>query len=210
MLLDDELEGQTAMEEAARTEKSLWLLSVDNPVRKVCSDLAANPWFDRIILTCVIVNAILMACYDPKQSSTSTRNKAVEIGESIFTVIFFFEAAIKIMALTFYSHVNSGCYWWDHWNKLDFVVVIAGIVSLVGGGGSELAFVRVLRILRPLRTLKRLPGLRLMLEVLFENREEQLLRDSILVIVFFLTIQSIVSLHVWMGKLRYRCFSDDL
>ena len=57
------------------------------------------------------------------------------------------------------------CYWHDHWNKLDFLVVIAGLTSLFGGQGSELAFVRTLRILRPLRTLKQLPGLRLLVEV---------------------------------------------
>ena len=46
-------------------EKSLFCISKDNALRKICIDLAApSTWFDTFILVCIIANSLIMAMTD--------------------------------------------------------------------------------------------------------------------------------------------------
>ena len=79
------------------------------------------------------------------------------------------------------------------WNMLDFVVVVAGFVSLAPGVGNVEAL-RVIRVLRPLRTLNRVKKLRVIVLALLGSLAQ--LANVALLITFLFTVFSIVGLQV--------------
>ena len=60
--------------------------------------------------------------YNPR-SDISLRNKVVEVLEIFFTLIFILEFLFKTVAHGFI--LGERTYLKDHWNKLDFIVVLA-------------------------------------------------------------------------------------
>ena len=43
------------------TEKSLWVFRKENPVRRSCVSLIRNPWFDRVVMTLILLNCVFLA-----------------------------------------------------------------------------------------------------------------------------------------------------
>lgn len=79
--------------------------------------------------------------------------------DRIFTVIFFFEMAIKWLALGFVAYFSNAWCW------LDFVIVMVSLINFIAalaGAGSVQIFktLRTLRALRPLRAMSRMQGMR--------------------------------------------------
>ncbi len=78
----------------------------------------------------IVGNSICLAMTDYNDEENKTDwNKKLEKADVVFTIIYISEAVIKIIAFGFVIHQNS--YLRDLWNILDFVVVIAGIISLI-------------------------------------------------------------------------------
>jgi hypothetical protein len=105
-----------------------------------------NPWFDRFILFTIMVNCLVLAT--DKEVDFITNN--VETIDLVFLFIYTFEMISKVIAMGFCSREHS--YLRDPWNKLDFVVVMMGWVSLSLKSG-DISAIKVIRILRPLRTI---------------------------------------------------------
>ena len=42
-------------------EKSLWVFRKENPVRRLCVSLIRNPWFDRVVMTLILLNCVFLA-----------------------------------------------------------------------------------------------------------------------------------------------------
>jgi heme/copper-type cytochrome/quinol oxidase subunit 3 len=113
---------------------------------------------------------------------------------------------IKIFAMGFI--MNKKAYIRDLWNVIDFVIVITGYFPLfLGQSTVNLSSLRALRILRPLRTINKIKPLRDIVQALFSAFS--LLRDSVIILVFFYTIFAIAGLQLFMGILKRRCFSRD-
>lgn len=134
-------------------------------------------WWDRAILAVIAFNTILLAITDFSveainldtlypDSSHSPRNAFIAACEPYFTAIFTIEAVCKIIAMGFVT--DRGSYLRDHWNKLDFLVVITSILQAVPSMPNVSAL-RAFRILRPLRTLSRLRGMRMMVTSLLSS-----------------------------------------
>lgn len=82
-------------------------------------------WFERFIMFCIIANSILLTLYDYEdRESIGFRNRSVNLVGDIFTVLFLFEALLKIGATGFVFHRYA--YLRDSWNFADFVIVITG------------------------------------------------------------------------------------
>ncbi len=95
---------------------------------------------------------------------------------------------LKIFALGFVLTKNS--YLRDAWNILDFTIVVAGYIPyLFSGGGANISALRSFRVLRPLRTISGIEGLRVIVGALISSMP--LLRDTMLVILFFFIIFAI-------------------
>ena len=83
----------------------------------------------------------------------------------------------------------------DAWNVLDFFIVGTGLLSnfnTVSSGGLNLSGLRALRVLRPLRTINKIEGLKLIVTALLSALP--LLRDTIIILMFFFFIYAIASL----------------
>lgn len=93
-------------------------------------------WFDRFILTLIFLNSLILAFTDysvvdatgepvPRVGGVSSfGNDLVDKTELFFTTCFTFECGVKIIGLGLFA--GQSTYLRSGWNKLDFVVVIAG------------------------------------------------------------------------------------
>lgn len=98
----------------------------------------------------------------------------------------------KIIAYGFLLNKNS--YLRDAWNILDFIIVASSYIPyvLTSSSGVNLTSLRSLRVLRPLRTISTVKSLRKILSGLFSA--VPLLKDSIIVLLFFYVIFAIAGL----------------
>jgi hypothetical protein len=131
-----------------------------------------------------------------------------------FIVIFTMECVLKIIVQGFYFCPDA--YIKDPWNILDFVVVLVGWVStdydffssaVAGGGVGGLRTLRSLRALRPLRTIQRLPGMRLVVAVLFECTPVFI--NICFVVFFFFTVFAIMGVQFFAGRF-WSCNDGDV
>ncbi|KAL3289575.1 hypothetical protein HHI36_022989 [Cryptolaemus montrouzieri] len=91
---------------------AMWILDPFNPIRRVAIYILVHPLFSLFIITTILVNCILMI-----MPTTPT----VESTEVIFTGIYTFESAVKVMARGYI--LQPFTYLRDAWNWLDFVVI---------------------------------------------------------------------------------------
>ena len=118
-------------------EKSLFVLSLDNPLRKGAIWLAFHPWFERAILLLIFLNSVVLGMSDYRvvnsagepvvsnaAGQTSFQNAIVENTELFFTIAFTVECFLKIVSLGLI--LSKKTYLRDWWNILDFVVVVSG------------------------------------------------------------------------------------
>lgn len=95
---------------------------------------------------------------------------------------------VKVLSLGFVF--NKGAYLRDAWNVLDFIIIASGYMSLfLAGSGVKLNALRSFRVIRPLRTISSVAGLRIIVSALINAIP--LLRDSLLVLLFFFLVFAI-------------------
>jgi hypothetical protein len=92
-----------------------------------------------------------------------------EILDTTFTVLFFLEMAVKIIALGLI--MDDGSYLRDNWNRLDFFIVWASVVeyALKDIQLPIIKIFRMLRVLRPLRFISHNVAMRLIVGALIES-----------------------------------------
>ena len=119
----------------------IWYLSIDNPIRRRAIDLIELKWFDRFILLTIAANCFQMAADDPREKDpTSSQKQLSATLEVVFWTIFAIEATSKIIALGFCQ--GKGTYWKDSWNRLDFVIVLTGLLEFTKIMGSSSVVLR--------------------------------------------------------------------
>jgi hypothetical protein len=107
-------------------QEHAWLYMLpEHPIRKLCLSIYYNAWFDRFILTTILINCVFLAIKDPKSPESAARNQISLQSELIFTLVFTVEMLIKMTACGVFGR-NS--YFSDKWNWLDSLVVFAGYV----------------------------------------------------------------------------------
>lgn len=122
---------------------------------------------------------------------------------------------IKVIALGF---IGPSAYLSDTWNRLDFFIVIAGILEFILqeylGGNINLTAIRTVRVLRPLRAVNRIPSMRILGESFLFTEYRILLAvnllldtlpmlGNVLLLCFFVFfIFGIVGVQLWAGLLR--------
>ncbi|CAM9159310.1 unnamed protein product, partial [Lampetra fluviatilis] len=125
-----------------------------------------------------------------------------DVTEPYFIGIFCFECGIKIVALGLALH--RGSYLRNGWNVMDFVVVITGILSMLGGS-FDLRTLRAVRVLRPLKLVSGIPS---GAEVHHEGHGAALLQIGML-LFFAILMFAIVGLEFYKGdNLHMTCFSN--
>ena len=85
-------------------------------------ELVTSTTFEISIIIIIFLNMMLMAF--SYEGSTSGFNRFTEIANYIFTLVFIFEAALKIYVFRF-------AYFVPGWNKFDFFVVISSVLDIL-------------------------------------------------------------------------------
>ncbi|XP_010843969.1 PREDICTED: voltage-dependent T-type calcium channel subunit alpha-1H-like [Bison bison bison] len=137
---------------------------------------------------CVLIEAPLLQAFD----------------DFIFA-FFAVEMVIKMIALGLFG---QKCYLGDTWNRLDFFIVMAGMMEYsLDGHNVSLSAIRTVRVLRPLRAINRVPSMRILVTLLLDTLP--MLGNVLLLCFFVFFIFGIVGVQLWAGLLRNRCFLDS-
>ncbi|XP_031337062.1 sodium channel protein para isoform X6 [Photinus pyralis] len=173
---------------------AMWILDPFNPIRRVAIYILVHQLFSLFIITTILVNCILMI-----MPTTPT----VESTEVIFTGIYTFESAVKVMARGFI--LQPFTYLRDAWNWLDFVVIALAYVTM-GIDLGNLAALRTFRVLRALKTVAIVPGLKTIVGAVIESVKN--LRDVIILTMFSLSVFALMGLQIYMGVLTQKCIKQ--
>ncbi|CAH2307360.1 voltage-dependent T-type calcium channel subunit alpha-1H isoform X2 [Pelobates cultripes] len=134
----------------------------------------------------------------------SERCTILEAFDGFIFAFFAVEMVIKMIALGIFG---QKCYLGDTWNRLDFFIVMAGMMEYsLDGHNVSLSAIRTVRVLRPLRAINRVPSMRILVTLLLDTLP--MLGNVLLLCFFVFFIFGIVGVQLWAGLLRNRCFLD--
>ncbi|KAM9858198.1 LOW QUALITY PROTEIN: calcium channel, voltage-dependent, N type, alpha 1B subunit, a [Aulostomus maculatus] len=185
--------------------RSLFIFSEDNVIRKYAKKITEWPPFEYMILATIIANCIVLALEQHLPALDKTpMSERLDDTEPYFIGIFCFEAGIKIIALGFAFH--KGSYLRNGWNVMDFVVVLTGILATVGAD-FDLRTLRAVRVLRPLKLVSGIPSLQVVLKSIMKAMVP-LLQIGLL-LFFAILMFAIIGLDFYMGKFHRTCFRTD-
>uniref|UniRef100_UPI0037E75FFE calcium channel, voltage-dependent, N type, alpha 1B subunit, a n=1 Tax=Semicossyphus pulcher TaxID=241346 RepID=UPI0037E75FFE len=185
--------------------RSLFIFSEDNIIRKYAKKITEWPPFEYMILATIIANCIVLALEQHLPALDKTpMSERLDDTEPYFIGIFCFEAGIKIIALGFAFH--KGSYLRNGWNVMDFVVVLTGILATVGAD-FDLRTLRAVRVLRPLKLVSGIPSLQVVLKSIMKAMVP-LLQIGLL-LFFAILMFAIIGLDFYMGKFHRTCFKID-
>ncbi|CAM9972784.1 unnamed protein product [Lampetra fluviatilis] len=204
---------------STRAARSLFCLSLQNPMRRACISIVEWRPFDVLILLTIFSNCVALAVYVPfPDDDTSSANLSLEKLEFVFLIIFTVEAVLKVVADGLVFHPKA--YLRNCWNLLDFVIVLVGLFSAVleqvsragvvpgshagKSGGFDVKALRAFRVLRPLRLVSGVPSLQVVLNSIIKAMVP-LLHIGLLVL-FFIIIYAIIGLELFMGKMHKTCY----
>lgn len=183
----------------------LGLFSAENPFRVWCAHIVDHSWFETGIQVLILLSSISLAIDSPLDDPGSDFRKGMSYFEIITTIIFTIECILKIIVFGFALH--KGAYLRSGWNVLDFLIVVISLMSLfnVTDGLEALKSIRSLRALRPLRVISRAPGLRTIVNAVFDSIPDVI--NVLAVVLVCFSIFAVVSVNFLKGDLRH-CTGD--
>lgn len=172
--------------------------------RSWCLRMVCNPWFEHISMLVILLNCVTLGMYQPCEDIKCESEWCIilqALDDCIFA-FFAIEMVIKMVALGIWG---SKCYLGDTWNRLDFFIVMAGMMEYsLDGHNASLSAIRTVRVLRPLRAINRVPSMRILVTLLLDTLP--MLGNVLLLCFFVFFIFGIVGVQLWNGLLRNRCF----
>ncbi|XP_071821818.1 voltage-dependent calcium channel type A subunit alpha-1-like isoform X3 [Apostichopus japonicus] len=195
------------------SDRSLFIFSEENVIRRCAKWLTEWPPFDYLILATIIANCVVLALdvHLPADDKTQMTIE-LEKTEIYFLAIFCLEATIKICALGFILH--EGSYLRNGWNIMDFIVVVTGTISVIAAQGADqstsnfdLRTLRAVRVLRPLKLVSGIPSLQVVLKSII--RAMAPLLQIALLILFVIIIFAITGMEFFQGSFHHTCYVVD-
>ncbi|XP_054728206.1 uncharacterized protein LOC129237458 [Anastrepha obliqua] len=189
-------------------EFSFRFLTQNWVLRNWCLRLITNPWFERISILVILFNCVTLGMYQPCEDKKclKPRCQVLQIFDDMILVFFTIEMLIKAIAMGLYG---KNTYMADSWNRLDFFIVVAGIVeSVTNVDNLNFTAIRTIRVLRPLRAINRIPSMRILVMLLLDTLP--MLGNVLLLCFFVFFIFGIIGVQLWQGILRQRCWLDGL
>ena len=142
--------------------------------------------------------------------------------ENVFLALYTVEMVLKIVGLGFIF--GEDAYLKDSWNLLDFSIVMIsyftlfstedatktaaslyGLQNIEGTEGFSFTSLRVFRVLRPLKTISSIKGLKVLMTALFSAIP--LLKDTLVILLFFFIIFAIGGTQLLTGVLKQKCIA---
>ncbi|XP_059387033.1 voltage-dependent T-type calcium channel subunit alpha-1G-like isoform X2 [Carassius carassius] len=155
----------------------------------------------------ILLNCVTLGMFQPCEDShcDSERCKILEDFDDFIFAFFAVEMVIKMVALGIFG---KKCYLGDTWNRLDFFIVLAGMLEYsLNLQNVSFSAVRTVRVLRPLRAINRVPSMRILVTLLLDTLP--MLGNVLLLCFFVFFIFGIVGVQLWAGLLRNRCFLPE-
>ncbi|XP_038830862.1 voltage-dependent T-type calcium channel subunit alpha-1G [Salvelinus namaycush] len=169
--------------------------------------MVCNPWFERASMLVILLNCVTLGMFQPCEDHDceSERCKILEDFDDFIFAFFAVEMVIKMVALGIFG---KKCYLGDTWNRLDFFIVLAGMLEYsLNLQNVSFSAVRTVRVLRPLRAINRVPSMRILVTLLLDTLP---MLGNVLALCFFVFfIFGIVGVQLWAGLLRNRCFLPE-
>ncbi|XP_039740786.1 voltage-dependent T-type calcium channel subunit alpha-1H isoform X3 [Pteropus medius] len=175
--------------------------------RSWCLRLVCNPWFEHVSMLVIMLNCVTLGMFRPCEDveCRSERCSILKAFDDFIFAFFAVEMVIKMVALGLFG---QKCYLGDTWNRLDFFIVMAGMMEYsLDGHNVSLSAIRTVRVLRPLRAINRVPSMRILVTLLLDTLP--MLGNVLLLCFFVFFIFGIVGVQLWAGLLRNRCFLDS-
>ncbi|KAJ8363615.1 hypothetical protein SKAU_G00124460 [Synaphobranchus kaupii] len=175
--------------------------------RSWCLKMVCNPWFERASMLVILLNCVTLGMFHPCEDSKciSERCKILQDFDDFIFAFFAVEMVIKMVALGIFG---KKCYLGDTWNRLDFFIVLAGMLEYsLNLQNVSFSAVRTVRVLRPLRAINRVPSMRILVTLLLDTLP--MLGNVLLLCFFVFFIFGIVGVQLWAGLLRNRCFLPE-
>nr|XP_034986572.1 voltage-dependent T-type calcium channel subunit alpha-1H [Zootoca vivipara] len=199
-------EGENQVPYPALASTVFFCLHQTTRPRSWCLKLVCNPWFEHVSMLVILLNCVTLGMFQPCQDDKckSERCTILEAFDHFIFAFFAVEMVIKMIALGIFG---QKCYLGDTWNRLDFFIVIAGMMEYsLDGHNVSLSAIRTVRVLRPLRAINRVPSMRILVTLLLDTLP--MLGNVLLLCFFVFFIFGIVGVQLWAGLLRNRCFLD--
>uniref|UniRef100_A0A8K9WZ70 Voltage-dependent T-type calcium channel subunit alpha n=1 Tax=Oncorhynchus mykiss TaxID=8022 RepID=A0A8K9WZ70_ONCMY len=172
-----------------------------------CSLTPVSTWFERVSMLAILLNCVTLGMFQPCDDVHCLNNRCSflqALDDGIF-VFFAVEMLVKMVAL---GVLGQKGYLGDTWNRLDFFIVIIGMLEYsLDGHNVSLSAIRTVRVLRPLRAINRVPSMRILVTLLLDTLP---MLGNVLALCFFVFfIFGIVGVQLWAGLLRNRCFMGE-
>ncbi|XP_028263597.1 voltage-dependent T-type calcium channel subunit alpha-1G isoform X2 [Parambassis ranga] len=155
----------------------------------------------------ILLNCVTLGMFHPCEdiNCDSERCMILQDFDDFIFAFFAIEMVIKMVALGIFG---KKCYLGDTWNRLDFFIVLAGMLEYsLNLQNVSFSAVRTVRVLRPLRAINRVPSMRILVTLLLDTLP--MLGNVLLLCFFVFFIFGIVGVQLWAGLLRNRCFVKD-
>uniref|UniRef100_A0A670J9V4 Voltage-dependent T-type calcium channel subunit alpha-1G n=1 Tax=Podarcis muralis TaxID=64176 RepID=A0A670J9V4_PODMU len=165
------------------------------------------PWFCIVSMLVILLNCVTLGMFHPCEDMgcDSPRCKILQSFDDFIFAFFAVEMIIKMVALGIFG---KKCYLGDTWNRLDFFIVLAGMLEYsLDLQNVSFSAVRTVRVLRPLRAINRVPSMRILVTLLLDTLP--MLGNVLLLCFFVFFIFGIVGVQLWAGLLRNRCFLPE-
>ena len=204
--------------------RALALLTLQNPLRRMCIAAVEWVWFDRFVLGVILLNSLQLAMFDPFDIPSLQPNEDsllsgktwppvsrvfLERAGLAFSALFLGECIVRVIARGFIRSPQSYLrYTW--WNVLDFVIVVMGVLDFFPGatsGGGAISSFRLFRVLRVLRTVTTFHELKMLVLVLL--RSLPLLADVLVLCCCIFFVFGILGVQIFKGSLMGRCYSIE-
>uniref|UniRef100_A0A674P234 Ion transport domain-containing protein n=1 Tax=Takifugu rubripes TaxID=31033 RepID=A0A674P234_TAKRU len=161
----------------------------------------------RITIMVILLNCVTLGMYQPCENidCASDHCQILQAFDAFIYIFFALEMVVKMVALGIFGR---RCYLGDTWNRLDFFIVMAGMVEYsLDLQNINLSAIRTVRVLRPLKAINRVPSLRILVNLLLDTLP--MLGNVLLLCFFVFFIFGIIGVQLWAGLLRNRCYLEE-
>ncbi|KAM4721174.1 voltage-dependent T-type calcium channel subunit alpha-1I [Rhinophrynus dorsalis] len=170
-------------------------------------DLPSLTWFECLSMMVILLNCVTLGMFQPCEDvdCSSERCQILQVFDDFIFIFFAMEMVVKMVALGIFG---KKCYLGDTWNRLDFFIVMAGMVEYsLDLQNINLSAIRTVRVLRPLKAINRVPSMRILVNLLLDTLP--MLGNVLLLCFFVFFIFGIIGVQLWAGLLRNRCFLEE-
>jgi Ion transport protein len=177
----------------------------------IATSIRTHKAFEATSIGIILLNCVQLAADNNTSGESSSFMETID---RLFLAAYTLEMIIKILSLGLVF--NEGAYLRDAFNILDCTIVLSAYLQIIQEAaaaasegpkqkGVSLNALRAFRVLRPLRSITAIKGLRILVQSLLAALP--LLKDTIIVLVFFLLIFAIAGNQLISGNLKSRCIN---